>query len=111
MYELYIANKNYSSWSLRPWVLLRERGIEFIERIMPFSDNGNFDAFRAFSPTGKVRCLRDGAGTVWELTRDSLSVIEQHHPDIARCIHLNLSRSLAERLRLTTLELRIATQN
>ena len=72
MYELYIANKNYSSWSLRPWVLLRERGIEFIERIMPFSDNGNFDAFRAFSPTGKVPCLRDGAVTVW----DSLAIAE-----------------------------------
>jgi glutathione S-transferase len=72
MYELFIANKNYSSWSLRPWVLMRERGIEFIERIMPFSDSGNFDAFRAFSPTGKVPCLRDGAVTVW----DSLAIAE-----------------------------------
>lgn len=52
----------------------------------------------------------NGAGTVWELTRDSLSEIEQHHPAIAHCIHLSLSRSLAERLRLTTLELRIAAQ-
>ncbi|MEZ5459694.1 MAG: glutathione S-transferase family protein [Steroidobacteraceae bacterium] len=72
MYELFIANKNYSSWSLRPWVLMRERGIDFIERIMPFSDNGNVDAFRAFSPTGKVPCLRDGAITVW----DSLAIAE-----------------------------------
>ena len=81
MYELFIANKNYSSWSLRPWVLMRERGIEFIERIMPFSDNGNFDAFRAFSPTGKVPCLREGAVTVW----DSLAIAEylaERHPGV-----------------------------
>ena len=36
MYELYIANKNYSSWSLRPWVLMREAGIEFEEHLIPF---------------------------------------------------------------------------
>jgi glutathione S-transferase len=78
MYELFIANKNYSSWSLRPWVLLRERGIEFIERIMPFSDNGNFDAFRAFSPTGKVPCLRDGAVTVWDSLAIAEYVAERH---------------------------------
>lgn len=72
MYELYIANKNYSSWSLRPWVLMRELAIEFSERLMPFSDAGNFDSFRAFSPTGKVPCLRDGAVTVW----DSLAIAE-----------------------------------
>jgi CRP-like cAMP-binding protein len=50
------------------------------------------------------------AGAVWELTRDQLSRIEQAHPDIARCIQYNLSRSLAERLRLTTAELRLATE-
>jgi sulfate permease, SulP family len=50
------------------------------------------------------------AGAVWELTRDQLSLIEQTHPDIARCIQYNLSRSLAERLRLTTTELRLATE-
>lgn len=72
MYELYIANKNYSSWSLRPWVLMRERGIEFVERLMPFSDAGNYDAFRVFSPTGKVPCLSDGAIAVW----DSLAIAE-----------------------------------
>lgn len=69
MYELYIGNKNYSSWSLRPWVLLRELGIPFREKLVPF---GNPDAFRAFSPTGKVPCLVDGAITVW----DSLAITE-----------------------------------
>ncbi len=50
------------------------------------------------------------AGTVWELTREQLSRIEREHPEIARCIQYNLSRSLAERLRLTTTELRLATE-
>jgi glutathione S-transferase len=81
MYELYIANKNYSSWSLRPWVLMRERDIGFVEKIMPFSDSGNYEAFRAFSPTGKVPCLRDGALAVW----DSLAIAEylaERHPGV-----------------------------
>jgi len=50
------------------------------------------------------------AGTVWELTRDQLSKIQQEHPEIARCIQYHLSRSLAEGLRLTTTELRFATE-
>jgi len=72
MYELFIANKNYSSWSLRPWVLMRERNIPFTEHLMPFSETGSNEAFRAFSPTGKVPCLRDGATVVW----DSLAIAE-----------------------------------
>ena len=79
MYELYIGNKNYSSWSLRPWVLLRARGIPFVEHIRPFARGSNFDAFRAFSPSGKVPCLRDGSTVVW----DSLGICEfvaERHP-------------------------------
>ncbi|AMO99905.1 glutathione S-transferase, N-terminal domain protein [Collimonas arenae] len=72
MYQLYIANKNYSSWSLRPWVLLRELGIGFKEQIVPFSEGSNWDAFRGFSPTGKVPALTDGDITVW----DSLGIVE-----------------------------------
>jgi glutathione S-transferase len=72
VYELYIANKNYSSWSLRPWVLMKQRGIAFVEHVMPFQPGSNFAAFRAFSPTGKVPCLRDGDTVVW----DSLAIAE-----------------------------------
>jgi glutathione S-transferase len=72
MYDLFIGNKNYSSWSLRPWVLLRELGIPFRERLVPFGDAGGPDGFRAFSPTGKVPCLVDGTTTVW----DSLAITE-----------------------------------
>jgi hypothetical protein len=38
MYELFIANKNYSSWSLRPWVLMRELSIPFTETLIPFGN-------------------------------------------------------------------------
>lgn len=72
MYTLYIGNKNYSSWSLRPWVLMHEAGIPFEERLVPFNEGSSFDKFRAFSPTGRVPCMTDGAQTVW----DSLGITE-----------------------------------
>jgi len=72
MYDLYIANKNYSSWSLRPWVLLRELAIPYRERLVSYGGTADPDKFRAFSPTGKVPCLVDGAITVW----DSLAITE-----------------------------------
>jgi glutathione S-transferase len=72
MFELFIGNKNYSSWSLRPWVLMRVLDIPFRETLVPFGGAENPDAFRRFSPTGKVPCLVDGATTVW----DSLAIAE-----------------------------------
>jgi glutathione S-transferase len=79
MYELYIANKNYSSWSLRPWVLMRQLEIPFHEHLVPFPTEGEAGPiFRAFSPSGRVPCLHDrgprgdGATIVW----DSLAITE-----------------------------------
>jgi glutathione S-transferase len=72
MYELYIANKNYSSWSLRPWVLMRELGLEFAEQLTPFGDAPRWEAFRKISPSGKVPCLKDDQTVVW----DSLAIAE-----------------------------------
>ena len=72
MYILYIANKNYSSWSLRPWVLMQELGMAFEERLVPFGAGSNWTEFRKFSPSGKVPCLVDGEQTVW----DSLAITE-----------------------------------
>lgn len=72
MYELFIGNRNYSSWSLRPWVLMRAHGIAFAEHVMPFKPGSNWQDFRAFSPSGKVPCLRDGTTVVW----DSLGIAE-----------------------------------
>lgn len=72
MLTLYIGNKNYSSWSLRPWVLMRELGIEFTENLVPFDADPATGSFRKFSPTGKVPCLIDGGRVVW----DSLAIAE-----------------------------------
>lgn len=52
MYELYITNKNYSSWSLRPWALMEELAIPFAEKLVPFGEAAH--DFTSFSPTGKV---------------------------------------------------------
>jgi len=72
MLRLYIANKNYSSWSLRPWVLMRQLGIAFEETLVPFGDPGQPSPFRAFSPSGRVPCLVDGDTVIW----DSLAIVE-----------------------------------
>lgn len=71
MYQLYIANKNYSSWSLRPWLLLTELNIPFTEQLQQFLPD-NFANFNRFSPTAKVPCLHDGETVVWE----SLAIVE-----------------------------------
>ncbi|XUY28039.1 glutathione S-transferase family protein [Agrobacterium sp. rho-8.1] len=79
MYELYITNKNYSSWSLRPWVLMQELAIPFEEKLVPFGETVH--DFQSFSPTGKVPCLVDGDLTIWE----SVSIIEylgERHPGV-----------------------------
>jgi glutathione S-transferase len=75
MRTLYIANKTYSSWSLRPWVLLKVLGIPFEEQVAPFAllgQGSNWPAYRVFSPTGKVPCLHTPTGVVW----DSLGIAE-----------------------------------
>lgn len=74
--KLVIANKNYSSWSLRPWLLLTEFGIPFEEVLVPFGQT--FDdpewkrAISAYTPAGKVPALIDGEIKVWE----SLAIME-----------------------------------
>lgn len=73
MRTLYIANKNYSSWSLRPWLLLKQLGIPFDEQMRPFPNATNGAApYRTFSPSGRVPCLHDGEIVVW----DSLAIVE-----------------------------------
>lgn len=72
MYTLHIANKNYSSWSLRPWVLMQALDIPFKEILTPFSEDPKADEFKAFCPSGLVPCLEDSDITVW----DSLAITE-----------------------------------
>lgn len=79
--RLYIANKNYSSWSLRPWVLMRTLDIPFEEVAVRFGSTQNYAAFRRFAPNGAVPCLHDGDTVVW----DSLGIVEylhERHPGV-----------------------------
>jgi len=69
---LYIANKNYSSWSLRPWLLLEQLQIPFDEQLVPFGSVADPAGFKAFSPTGRVPCLVHDDLVVW----DSLAIVE-----------------------------------
>ena len=81
MYRLYIANKNYSSWSLRPWLLMRARGIPFAEQLVQFIAGSNYERFREFAPNATVPCLHDAGTVVW----DSLAIAEylaERHPGI-----------------------------
>jgi len=75
MYELHIGNKNYSSWSLRPWVLLKALDIPFVEHQHYFQTDNS--AFKAFSPSALVPCLIDGDTTIW----DSLAIAEHVYED------------------------------
>ena len=72
MFKLYIANKNYSSWSLRPWALLTAQGIPFEEILVPFPPGSSWNLYRPFAPAGRVPVLHDGDLKVW----DSLAIIE-----------------------------------
>ena len=71
MLKLYIGNKNYSSWSMRPWVLLKQAGIPFDEVMVRFDSFEPGSAFKtaanAVNPVGKVPALVDGdrAGQVF----------------------------------------------
>jgi glutathione S-transferase len=76
MLKLFIGNKNYSSWSMRPWVLLRQAGIDFEEELVRFD---SFDADSSFkktisgvSPTAKVPVLVDEELAIW----DTLAIAE-----------------------------------
>lgn len=76
MLKLYIGNKNYSSWSMRPWVMLTEAGIPFEEVMVPFDAFVAGSQFKTtidpVSPTGKVPVLVDGDLVVW----DTLAIAE-----------------------------------
>ncbi|MEZ2222056.1 glutathione S-transferase family protein [Rhizobium sp. RCC_161_2] len=69
---LYIGNKNYSSWSFRPWIALEGCGVPFQEVLIPFDFEAGNPDIRAVSPTGKVPMLAHGGFKVWE----SLAIIE-----------------------------------
>src|SRR5262245_1114971 len=68
--KLYIGNKNYSSWSMRPWVLMKQAGIEFEEVKVRFDSFAPSSTFKReilrVNPTGRVPVLVDGDLVVWD---------------------------------------------
>jgi glutathione S-transferase len=70
--KLYVGNKNYSSWSMRPWVALKAAGVDFTDEVIPFDFEHGNPAIRAISETGRVPLLVHGDFKLWE----SLAIIE-----------------------------------
>jgi glutathione S-transferase len=69
---LVIGNKNYSSWSLRPWIAMRVAKIPFDEVLIPLYEPGSREKVQAYSPAGKVPILIDDGTPIWE----SLAILE-----------------------------------
>jgi len=77
---LVIGNKNYSSWSLRPWLLMRQAGIPFEEKRLALRTDSFREEIRRYSPSGKVPALVDDGVVIWE----SLAICEyvaERYPD------------------------------
>jgi glutathione S-transferase len=93
-YTLVIGNKNYSSWSLRPWLLMRQAGLDFREiRIALYTPESKAQ-IRAHSPSGRVPCLVDGGLAIW----DSLAICEylaERHPRLELWPAASAARAVA----------------
>ena len=70
--HLIMGNKNYSSWSFRPWLAMTEGGIDFDETVSPFDEPNHNKHFMAFSPVGRVPVLKHDGLVLWE----SLAIME-----------------------------------
>ena len=69
---IYLGNKNYSSWSLRPWLVLKRTTVAFDEVVIPLYQPGSRETVLKYSPSGRVPVLRHGAARIWE----SLAICE-----------------------------------
>jgi glutathione S-transferase len=70
--HLIIANKAYSSWSMRPWIAMKANGLDFRETVIGLDQPDTTVKIKAFSPTGKVPVLQHGDVTIWE----SLAILD-----------------------------------
>lgn len=71
-FTIYLGNKNYASWSLRAWLVLKRTTVDFDEVVIPLYQPGSRETILKYSPSGRVPALRHGAVTVWE----SLAICE-----------------------------------
>lgn len=69
---LILGNKNYSSWSLRPWIAMRNAGIAFDEKVIPLYEPGSREEILKYTPSGKVPVLIDDGNAIWE----TLAILE-----------------------------------
>jgi len=69
---LILGNKNYSSWSLRPWIAMKVAGLTFDEKVIPLYEPGSREQVLKFLPAGKVPVLVDDGRPIWE----SLAILE-----------------------------------
>jgi len=79
-YTVYIGNKNYSSWSLRPWLAMKVAGIPFEEKLILLFDDDWKANIAKISPSARVPVLTDGDLTIWE-TMAILEYLAERHPD------------------------------
>ncbi len=70
--QLFIGNKNYSSWSMRPWIVLKHLGLSFDETVIPLDTDEFRERIRGISPTGRVPLLLHDGLRIW----DSLAICE-----------------------------------
>jgi glutathione S-transferase len=70
--KIILGNKNYSSWSLRAWIVLKQLGVDYEETVVPLDQPNTREEISRYSPSGRVPALIDGDVTVW----DSLAICE-----------------------------------
>jgi len=91
---LVIGNKNYSSWSMRPWIAMKAAGIPFEEVVIPLYLEGSREQILKYSPAGKVPILIDGDLAVWD-TIAILEYLAERFPDAGLWPRDERARSLA----------------
>ena len=93
-YTLVIGDKNLSSWSLRPWLALKQCGLPFAEERVRLKQPGSKAEILRHTPAGKVPALKTRWGVVW----DSLAILEflaERHPECAPWPHGSEARVVA----------------
>ena len=78
MFDLYIGNKNYSSWSLRPWLLLKHFGIPFREHMVSVAGRDYNAALKPLAGNARVPCLHEDGFQIWESIAIAETLAERH---------------------------------